>query len=70
MEILSAELVICEEDLLIGLAFCEGNPLATGRFPHKGPIMQIYNIFLVVTLNKLIWIIKFLVIWDAYMVLL
>ena len=38
------------EMVLTLLTLCEGNPLVTSRFPHKGPIMQSFN----VVLNKLI----------------
>ena len=35
------------------LAICEGNPLITGGFPHKGSVMQNFDILFVISLNKL-----------------
>ena len=35
------------------LAICEGNPLITGEFNHKGSVMQSFDILFVISLNKL-----------------
>ena len=42
------------EMLSVLLALCEGNPSVTGGNPHKGPVMQILDIFFVVSPNKLL----------------
>ena len=42
------------ETLAALLALCEGNPPMTGGFPHNRPVMQTFDDFFNITLNKLL----------------
>ena len=41
-------------ETLLALALCEGSPPVIGGSPHKGPVMQSFDVALVLGLNKLL----------------
>ena len=50
------------------LAICEGNPPVTGSLwdsPHKGPLMQGFNVFFVASLKNIEQTLMLRNIWDA-----
>ena len=47
------------------LIHCEGNPLVTGGFPSQMLVMQTFDVFLDLHLNKRVSKIEMQVIWDA-----
>ena len=47
------------------LALYEGNPPVTGGFPLQRPVMGKFDVFFVVSVNKVLNNLEFLVIWDV-----